>query len=260
MDWWQAALLGLIQGVTEFIPVSSSGHLRVVEQLTGLKEPQTQFDVALHVATLLAIVVFFRKDLWEIACAPFRVVHQMVSSHSLAPAREDAGFRGALLIAVGSVPTAFIGYYAGPFLEGLSVSLIFVALMFIVNAMILFASRAVVFPFAPARLNTGFHGMRFLDALLVGTVQGLSVTRGISRSGSTISVGIMSGVDRETAGRFSFLLSIPAIGGAAVFAMHGSRGVPAPPGGLLLLGAGLAFVSGNTVDVQGFGRLHHAVC
>jgi len=244
MELWQAAVLGLVQGVTEFLPVSSSGHLRVAEHFTGLKEPQTLFDVALHVGTLVAIILFFRKDLFDFARSPFRAVVRLRKGEGPEAVTADPGLRALFFIGLGSIPTAFIGYYFGKYMEHRSSSLLFVAAMFIINSFILFGSRYIKLPVGSRRMNRGFVGMRFYDALVVGTIQGLAVARGISRSGSTISAAMMMGVERDTAGRFSFLLSIPAIIGATLFSLREFELPADMDATLLLTGAGIAMVSG----------------
>lgn len=261
MDYWEAALLGLVQGITEFLPVSSSGHLRVAEELFGFEGPQTVVDVVLHLATLVVVVLFFRREVAQLALSPFRAVAMLVRGRGYSAVVHDEGVRGLWFVFLGSIPTAFIGYYLGKRFEGQATSLLLVGSMFMVNAGILLASKYVSFPLASRRMNRGFHGMRIFDALFIGIVQGFAVIRGISRSGSTISLAIVIGVDRETAGRFSFLLSIPAICGATLFTL---REFEAPAGGMtgpLLLGAGAAFVSGAAslallMKVVKKGKLH----
>ena len=244
METWQAALFGLVQGVTEFLPVSSSGHLRVIEHFSGLTEPQTTFDLGLHAATLAAVMIFFYREIWDMVISPIRSVRNLAGSKGLSGVVEDTGVRGALFIILGSIPTAILGFKLGPYLESNAASLEFVATMFLINSAILMGSRWVVLPTPARRLNSGFAGMNFMDAVFIGTVQGLSVARGISRSGSTISFAIMLGVDRETAGKFSFLLAIPAIAGATFYSMVSENLGPVPETTPLLVGGAVAFVSG----------------
>jgi len=262
METWQAALLGLLQGITEFLPVSSSGHLRVGAHFFGLEDPQSLFDVGLHFGTLIVVVAFFWKDIVMLAAAPFRTVARLIRRERWSGIIADPGLRGAWFVILGSIPTGAIGILLGPHLEESASSLTFVACMFLVNSLVLFASRYLAMPMGSARLNTGFRGMRWHDALAIGVVQGLSVTRGISRSGSTISVALIVGVDRETAGRYSFLLSVPAILGATVV----STGTFAIPENFdwtgCAIGVGAAMVSGAVclhllMRVVKLGKLHH---
>lgn len=261
MELWQAALFGLVQGVTEFLPVSSSGHLRVIEHFTGLAEPQTVFDLSLHVATLAAVLIIFRGDLWDMVISPIRSIRYLAHGRGLRCIADDSGVRGAVFIILGSVPTAFLGFKLGPYLESRAASLEFVACMFLVNTAILLGSRWVVLPTPARRLNSGFSGMNILDALLIGTAQGFSVARGVSRSGTTISFALMLGVDRETAGKFSFLLAIPAIAGATLYSALGADLGPVPEVWPLVVGGLAAFFSGLIslqllMSVVKKGKLH----
>ncbi len=241
-----ALVLGVVQGLTEFLPVSSSGHLAVGAHFLGYEEPNTAFDIALHMGTLVAVLLFFWRNLWEILSSPLRI-RGIVAEEGWRGLWMDPGLRGGILLVAGSIPTAVIGLALGPRLEARGGSLTFVATMFLLNGLILLGSRYVVLPwFTRKPVNKGLRGVRLVDALVMGVVQGLAITRGISRSGSTISMGIMVGMDREAAGRFSFLLSIPAILGAQILSMAGGleqSGLSVAPG-VMVLGVGAAFASG----------------
>jgi len=261
MEWWHAVVLGVVQGATEFLPVSSSGHLRMMEHFTGLTEPQTAFDVALHVGTLLAVVLFFRKDVVELALAPVRAVKLLVSGGGIKQVWQEEGVRGLAFVLAGSVPTALIALPLAKRLEAASASLSFLGVMFILNSLILLASRVVRLPSGGDRMNTGFLGMRMPDALVTGVLQGVAAARGVSRSGSTISAALMMGVDRKTAGKFSFLLSLPAIGGAAALSAVEFQPAEGTDTGLMLLGGAIALISGAislklVMSVVERGRIH----
>lgn len=244
MEAWQALLYGVVQGITEFLPVSSSGHLRVVQYFTGLEEPQTLFDLGLHAATLLAVMLFFWRDLADMVASPLRVPG-LIRRRGIKGLAEDTGLRGVAFLVLASIPTGLIGFTLGKQLEAYAGSIRFVAWAFIINAFILFASQRVVLPMASkTRLNKGFLGIRWLDALVVGCFQGMAVTRGISRSGSTISAGLMMGLDRETAGRFAFLLAIPAILGAELVGVLDQESFGTVDIPMLALGGVAAFVTG----------------
>ncbi len=263
MEFWEAIILGLVQGATEFLPVSSSGHLRVTGYFFGLSEPQTSFDLGLHAATLLAVCLFFWRDLWQMIAAPFRIPRLLRSERGVKALGEDAGLRGVGLLVLASIPTAAIGMAFGSRLEGYAESIQFVAWAFVANSLILFSSRFLVLPLASrTRLNKGFLGVRWLDALVIGTFQGLAITRGISRSGTTITAGLLMGLDRETAGRFAFLMAIPAIVGAELLALMGHGDFGAVDPGMLLAGGLAAFLAGlASLKVLMFivkkGSLHH---
>ena len=197
IDNFQAAILGVVQGLTEFLPVSSSAHLVLGQRILGLKEPELLFDVAVHVGTLLAVVVFFWRDLWAMARGLW--------------AQDDEGFRGRRLlwlVIVGSIPTAIIGLLFKDTFESLFASVSAVSLALLVTGGLLLSTRFA----PPARREVGRVGAG--RALIVGLVQGIAITPGISRSGSTIAAGLLLGVERRLAAHYSFLLSLPAICGA----------------------------------------------
>lgn len=191
----EAILLGLVQGLTEWFPVSSSGHLAMIQIILGVKV-DIFLDIFLHLGTLLVIVVKFRDDIWVI-------IRDLIQGRL----RSEAAMMGLLLIS-GSVPTALIGFafyedfrssFNDPFVIGTA---------FAISGLVLYLSR---------NRTQGEHRMlKFSDSILIGVAQGVSIIPGISRSGLTISTGILLGLKREDALRYSFLLSIPAVLGAAL--------------------------------------------
>ncbi len=217
----QVAALALLQGLTEFLPVSSSGHLKILEGWFGVQAPLTTFDVILHLGTLCSVIVFF-------------LIHQRQETVALLSFKR----RGLLLaIILGTIPTGILGLSMGRWAETNLHHPAWVALAFLVTAALLFSTRL-------ARAYTGTKtepGWR--DALLIGLAQGVGVIRGISRSGITISAGLHLGLTRDAAFNFSFLLSIPAITGAFILEARHLDGLDMPLGHLLL-GFAIAFVSG----------------
>lgn len=206
---FKAIILGVIQGVTEFLPVSSSGHLVLGQRLFGLKEPELLFDIILHIATLVAVVIVFRREIAALAIELFQVPGRLGNGETMASLwRERPTFRLLVLIAAGSIPTGLIGFGFKDMFESLFASTYAVGLALLVTGSVLFLTKT-------AKVNdnktTGF-GIK--DALLIGLVQGLAITPGLSRSGLTISAGLFLGLDRELAARYSFLLFIPAVLGA----------------------------------------------
>ncbi len=200
MLWENALILGILQGLTEFLPVSSSGHLVLGQSILGLKEPGLLFDVLLHVGTLAAVLVFYGKDLW-------RIVQGWVSSLVRGDANAAAARTGWLLI-LGSVPAGIVGIFLGDLVEQMFASPKLAACGLLVTGVILRLSE----PKADAvREETE---MTAKDALFIGIFQAFAIIPGISRSGSTIAAALMQGVAREQAARFSFLLSVPVIAGA----------------------------------------------
>jgi undecaprenyl-diphosphatase len=194
MDPIQAAILGLIQGVTEWLPISSSGHLRITEQLLGLTLPLL-FDVTLHVGTLAVILFFFRKDIKTILAA-------------LAKGDFKSG-NGKLipLIIVGTVPTALIGFAFtfSDVIETVFTSFLPIAGAFITCGVMLYISKTG---------QDQKENITYLAAIAIGTAQGIALIPGISRSGLTIATALLLGMRREKAFKFSFLLSVPAVLGA----------------------------------------------
>lgn len=229
MNFFDALLLGLLQGVTEFLPVSSSGHLAIAQHfMTDFSQPGVLFDVLLHVATMGAVILYFRRECLLLATSPFRRNDEATLYRRL-----------LLLLVVGSVPTAIIGLLFKDYFEGLFHNLTVVALMLLVTGTLLFLSE---------RFRRGTRKedqLTWSDALLVGTVQGGAIIPGISRSGSTIAALLLKGVDGETAARFSFLLALPAIFGAALLSVGDMTTVAAADlpsymaGMLTAFGAGL---------------------
>lgn len=211
IDWLEATLLGVIQGATEFLPVSSSGHLVIGQHLFGLPQPALLFDIALHVATLFAVVWYYRRDILELLRESGSGLGGLLEGRAWSEIQSTyPAFRLAWLIVIGTVPTALIGIGFEDWFEGLFGSLRTVGFMLILTGLILLLSRI------SGSGNKDISGMGVIDALLVGFVQGLAILPGISRSGSTIVAALLLGVERETAARYSFLLSVPSIIGALV--------------------------------------------
>ena len=234
-----AVVLGVIQGLTEFLPVSSSGHLVLFQNLFGLKEPEIFFDVSLHVGTLAAICVFFYKDLREIATTLFSVSTWSTREGNFwERLYQKPEIRLFCLILVGTVPTGFMGLLFRPIAAKVFSSVLVVGIMLFVTGMLLWLTR---------RLKRGGRNaaqLTILDALFIGTIQGLAILPGISRSGATIAMGLFRGIDRETAARYSFLLSIPAILGAMVMELGEAMSFGFPPLRVVLLGTFMAAVVG----------------
>jgi len=194
----EAVISGVVQGITEFLPVSSSGHLVILHHYLGIKEPQILFDIFLHVGTLLATVVFFWKDIISIG--------------------REGGKLGLLLL-TGLVPTGIIGLLLHNFAERSFVNVHLVGLMLIITGLWLLAASIRPGKNLPVK-NSRWPGFKFWQALVIGISQGIAVMPGISRSGATIATGLLCGVEKETAARYSFLLSIPAIIGVVLLKLN----------------------------------------
>jgi undecaprenyl-diphosphatase len=197
MEWWQAAVLGIVQGATEFLPVSSSAHLVLVPRLLGWRDQGLAFDVVTHGGTLLAVLVYFRRDLTELC----RGVTSAVRARRL-----DGGGRLGLGLALATLPVAVVGLLAQDWVATAARHPRSIAV-----ALILFG----VLLWWVDRSATGereIESVRLLDAAAIGTAQVLSLWSGTSRSGVTITAGRALGLGRAAAARFSFLLSVPATG------------------------------------------------
>lgn len=200
MSILEALILGAVQGFTEFIPISSSGHLVLVPEVLGWDPAGLSFDVLLHVGSLLALAVYFRADL-------MRIARSLVSG-------EAEGRHLLLLLAIGTIPAAVAGFALEDFFETRFGDAPTTALSLILTALILIAAEQMV----RRRRSEGrpLDELGVLDAGGVGAAQAFSILPGISRSGSTIAAGLALGMSRETAARFAFLLAIPALLGAAI--------------------------------------------
>jgi len=193
MDLIQVLILAIIQGIMEWLPISSSGHLVVVQQHLGLKVPLI-FDVSLHVGTLCVIIVAFRKDIAEIVKALYKLDF-----------KSEEG-KLAIHIALGSIPTAIIGLLFHDIFKLLFNSTLAVGTALIITGFILYFSK----------LRKNGKELSYLDSLLIGIAQGVAIAPGISRSGITLSTGFLRRIKKEVIFRYSFLLSIPAVIGATV--------------------------------------------
>ena len=201
----ETIFLGIVQGLTEFLPVSSSGHLVIFENLLGMKEPEILLDASLHLGTLIAVCIYFRKDLVNMVTELWSFVSPGSNKEGLKP-----NARLAMMVVLGTVPTAIIGLAFKDSIEKAFGSLFVVGIMLLITGVIVGITR-----FIPNAHCTATR-VGPLIALAIGVAQGLAIMPGISRSGSTIVCALLLGLDRELAGRFSFLLAIPAILGAVV--------------------------------------------
>jgi len=189
----EAVILALIQGLTEWLPVSSSGHLVITQKILGLNPPLI-FDVMLHVGTLIVVLTVFRKDI-------INIIKAIVKRDFGTP---DGKL--ALFITIGSVPIAVIGFLFHDIIESLFSNLPATGLALLITGCVLFVSEKRI----------GNKKMNSLDSLLTGLTQAIAIIPGISRSGVTVSTGLLRKIDKKTAFRYSFLLSIPAIIGATI--------------------------------------------
>lgn len=197
----KAAVLGVIQGLTEFLPISSSGHLVIGSQLLDFEQQGVAFDVFLHLGSLLAVLLVFRKEVFEMAMAPLRALTGKLDEKNRMYLLWD------LYVIVATIPAVFVGLFLKDQVETLFSSLPLVYSMLIITALLMFIS---------GYLKERGSQLNWLNCLLIGCAQACAIMPGLSRSGSTIFTGMLLGINREVVARFSFIMSIPAILGAAV--------------------------------------------
>jgi undecaprenyl-diphosphatase len=218
-----AVILGAVQGITEFLPVSSSGHLVLLQKMFGISEPVLFFDTMVHIGTLAAVFAVLRRDIWNI----LRRIIQPLTGYLI----------------IGTLPTVIAALLFRDHIEGAFASGTFLGFAFLITAGLLAASEFFsrkagktaatdnIFPAAAV----GVSGMKWPDALIIGIFQAIAIIPGISRSGSTLAGSLFRRLDRDFAARFSFLLSIPAILGALVLQIKdlaggaGTAGIGAAP-------------------------------
>jgi undecaprenyl-diphosphatase len=225
----KAVILGAVQGATEFLPVSSSGHLVIFQDLLNFElsgGPLVAFDVCLHLGTLISVVAVFWRDIAQMLAS---LAGRSIPNEDLAP---PFARKMVLYIVLATIPAVAAALAFKEPLEGLFSNTVAAGAMLIVTGFILFFTR-----FSKVR-HEGLAGMNFMRAMLIGCAQAVAIIPGISRSGSTISAALYAGIERPLAARFSFLLSIPAIGGA--FALEFKELVTIPSDMLVAVVAGTA--------------------
>lgn len=225
MEFIKAIVLGVIQGFTEFLPISSSGHLVIGSQLLNFQEQGVVFDVFLHLGTLLSVILVFRKELMAMVAAPFQLLNGGGSEQS------RLYFMWDIYVVVATIPAVIVGLFLKDRIEGLFTNLSLVYMMLLVTAAIMIATKY---------LQERASQLNIPRSFIIGCAQACAIMPGLSRSGSTIFAGMALGVNREVAARFSFIMSIPAILGAVV--LQAPELIHSPPGGdaLINLGAGTA--------------------
>ena len=234
MEWFEAIILGLVQGLTEFLPVSSSGHLVIGREILGVEESgDLVFEVAVHAATVLSTIVVFRHQIWSLLKGLFRFRYNDETDY-------------ILKICVSMIPVFIIGVFFKSFVEGLFASLFVVGVALLMTALLLFLSDRASNPRREKlSANNYRNGISYWQALAVGIGQAFAVIPGLSRSGTTISVGLICGVRRDVMAQFSFLMVLVPILGEAFLQLVGGEFTGSTLGVLpVLLGFVSAFLSG----------------
>jgi undecaprenyl-diphosphatase len=198
VDAFQAIVLGIVQGLTEFLPVSSTAHLRIVPAFAGWEDPGAAFTAVVQLGTMAAVLIYFRADLWRITTTWFRSLRD--------PAlRGELDARMGWYIGLGTIPIAVFGFIFSDQIESGGRDLYLIGCALIVMGLVLLYAEHV------STRTRDLSDIRGRDAALMGFAQALALVPGVSRSGATITGGLFAGFDRESAARYSFLLSIPAV-------------------------------------------------
>ena len=234
MSWFEALILGIVQGLTEFLPVSSSGHLAIGKALFGIETSDLSFEIAVHAATVLATLVVFWKDIVKLFQDLFKF-------------KMNDGTKYILMILVSMIPVFIVGMFFKDYVEDIFGSgLLVVGCCLVVTAALLFLSETLAARRA-AKEAEGSEGkdMSYKSALWMGLAQSIAVLPGLSRSGSTIATGLLCGVKREEVTRFSFLMVLIPILGEAFLDVVGGDFAASSVGGIqLAVGFVAAFISG----------------
>jgi undecaprenyl-diphosphatase len=231
MSTLEAIVLGLVQGLTEFLPISSSGHLRIVPALLGWEDPGAGFTAVIQLGTMAAVLIYFRADLWRIAAAWLRELRVPIRQAS-----QEAKL--GWFIVLGTIPISIFGFIFKDQIESGARSLYLIG-----SALILFSFVMV----AAERVGTrqrDLDGMNGRDGLFIGMAQALALIPGVSRSGATISAGLFRGFDRVAAARYSFLLSVPAVVLSGLFELRKVGENGSPSAAATVIATLVAFVTG----------------
>jgi len=209
MEIVRAALLGIIQGLTEFLPVSSSGHLVIAQKILHFSEPPVLFDITLHLATALAVIAVYYREIWELIIALFKGRILVTKKGYRLSSKK---FHYVLVLIVALIPAGLIGYFFNDYITKAFSNLLVVSIGLFITTVILFLSKY---------FNNRKGDINFKNGTIIGIAQAFAIVPGISRSGSTIFAGMASGIEGKKAADFSFLLAVPIIIGAFIFELKG---------------------------------------
>ena len=233
MTWMQVIVLSLVQGLTEFLPVSSSGHLRIVSTLFWGHDAGASFTAVIQLGTELAVIVYFAGMIWRI-----------IKGWFIGIANKDKrgqDYRMGWMVIVGSIPIGILGFFGKDLIRDNLRNLWITASMLVLFSFVFIAAERM------GKKTRSFDELTMRDAIVMGLCQCLALIPGVSRSGGTISGGLFLGLDREVATRFSFLLAIPAVMASGLFSLEDAFGPTvgqSATGMQLLVGTGIAFVVG----------------
>jgi len=245
LSWLQMAVLGVVQGFTELLPISSTAHLRVIPGLLGWRDPGSAFSAAMQLASFAAVIVYFRKDIRDLGKATLTAVSTRAFG--------DSEFRVVLGIVLGTIPLVLAGLLLRPVLNGCHSPL---RGLLVIGAASIFMSLLLAVAEKWARHSRSFGQITLRDGILVGCAQVFALIPGVSRSGATLTAGLFCGLERETAARFSFLLGLPAVTLAGLYELKVLYKAGLNSDGWITLAIGLLFAS-VTAFIAIYGLLHY---
>jgi undecaprenyl-diphosphatase len=217
----EAIILGLVQGLTEFLPISSSAHLRIVgEFLPSAQDPGATFTAITQIGTEIAVIVYFWRDIVRIIGKWFQQWRRPKGTHAVRVTRDDPDVRLGWVVIIGTIPIVLVGYFAQEYIRSVFRSLWLVAIVLIVFGILLGVADRL------GRRTKDLTHLTYRDGVLVGLAQMLALVPGVSRSGATTTAGLALGYTRPAAARFAFLLAIPAVFGSGIYELVHSFGEP----------------------------------
>jgi undecaprenyl-diphosphatase len=239
LSYLDAVILGVVEGLTEYLPVSSTAHLTITEKLLGLEVDApavTAYTAVIQLGAIAATLIYFFRDIVRFVVVWFRGLRS-------SEARRDPDYGLAWAVVIGSIPVGIVGFLGRDLIEGALRSLWVVAVALVAWSAVMVVAERVYARYDARHTTRDEHSVRPLDGLVIGLVQCFSLIPGVSRSGATISAGIMRGINRVTATRLSFFLAIPALTAAGVFqAVEQKDGLTALGIGPMAVGLVVAFV------------------
>ena len=231
MSWFEAIVLGIVQGLTEFLPISSTAHLRIVPAFAGWDDPGTAFTAVVQLGTMFAVLVYFREDLWRIGNAWVRSIRDPEE-------RKEIDAKLGWFMIIGTIPIAIFGLAFKSQIESGARDLYIIGIMMILLGLVLWAAELY------GTRKREIESLTLKDAITIGVAQAAALIPGVSRSGSTISAGLFLGLEREAAARYSFLLSVPAVVLSGLFEMKDIGGGTGASFGATALSTVVAFIVG----------------